>query len=68
MKEYIFTFGVGHALEGKCVRIAAETMEEARGKMVEKYGTHWAFGYSAEDWDKMHKEWYGEFLEKEIPF
>lgn len=68
MNEYIFTFGDGHKFEGKCVRIQADTMEEARKKMIEKYGLHWAFGYTAEDWDRMHNEWYGDFLEKEIPF
>ena len=68
MEEWIFTFGSGHKLEGKCVRLAG-TKEETRQKMMDKFGTHWAFQYSAEEWEKMKKdEWFSEFLEKEIPF
>ena len=68
MEEWIFTFGDGHELEGKCVRIPG-TWEEARQKMINKYGLHWAFQYSAEEWENMKKnKWYGEFLEKEVPF
>jgi len=66
--EWIFTFGANHELEGKCVRVTG-TKEEARQKMIDKYGLHWAFQYSAEEWERMKRdEWYGEFLEKEIPF
>lgn len=68
VNEYVFTFGCGHELEGKCVRIAG-TYEEARAKMVEKYGQNWAFQYSAEEWDAWKKDpnraWY---MEQEIPF
>ena len=67
MEEWIFTFGSNHELKGKCVRISG-TKEEAREKMIEKYGLHWAFQYSVEEWVKMHDEWYGQFLEEEIPF
>ena len=42
MEEWIFTFGSNHELKGKCVRISG-TKEEAREKMIEKYGLHWAF-------------------------
>ena len=38
-------------------------------KMFEKYGTQWAFQYSAEEWDSWKKDptraW---FMETEIPF
>lgn len=67
MEEWIFTFGVGHSLEGKCVRIPG-TYDEARQKMIDKYGLHWGFQYSAAEWSKMHNEWYGDFLEKEVDF
>ena len=68
MDEWIFTFGSGHELEGKCVRVSG-TKEEARHKMVDKYGLHWGFQYSADEWETMKKDkWYGDFLEKEIPF
>ena len=68
MEEFIFTFGDGHPHRGKCVRIQGD-YETARKKMVDKFGYHWAFQYTAEEWDKMKTDkWYGEFLEKEVPF
>ena len=50
MEEWIFTFGCGHKHCGKCVRIKG-SYEEARKKMVSKFGMHWAFQYSADEWD-----------------
>lgn len=51
MDYWIFTFGSGQEHEGKYVRIKGTYMS-ARQKMVEKYGTHWAFQYSEEEWEK----------------
>ena len=68
MEEWIFTFGTGHKLEGKCVRVSG-SREEAREKMIKEYGLHWAFQYPSDEWERMKEdEWYGEFLEKEVPF
>lgn len=67
--DYIFTFGAGHKNAGKCVRVSAETKEEARHKMIKEYGYHWAFCYPIEEWEEMKKDaWYKDYLEKEIPF
>ena len=51
MEEWIFTFGWGEPLRGRCVRIKG-TYDEAREKMCSVFGTKWAFQYSAEEWDK----------------
>ena len=68
MSEYIFTFGYGQIRQGKCVRVQGD-YKEARRKMVERYGTTWAFQYPAEEWDQWKKDpnraW---FMETEIPF
>lgn len=66
MTEYIFTFGCGQPLAGKCVRISG-SYGEAREKMCRIFGDKWAFQYSAEEWEKMkndpHRTWP---LEEEI--
>lgn len=49
---WIFTFGCGQGHAGRYVRIKG-SFEEARRKMVDKYGLEWAFQYSIEDWEKM---------------
>ena len=68
MNEWIFTFCGGQPLGGYCVRIQG-TYNEAREKMVEKYGTAWGFQYSAEQWETWKNDpdrtWP---MEKEIPF
>lgn len=51
MNEWIFTFGCGQPLAGKCVRILG-TYAQAREKMCSVFGDKWAFQYSAEEWDK----------------
>lgn len=51
-KYWIFTFGCGQQHEGKYVKIRG-TYKQAREKMVEKYGSEWAFQYDEEEW----KEW-----------
>lgn len=54
---WIFTFGCGRDIygdrAGKSVRIYADSAYEARQKMVGKYGSRWAFQYSAEEWEDM---------------
>lgn len=48
---YIFTFlNDGKKNSGKCVKIKG-TYGEAREKMVDKYGTHFAFQYLEEEWE-----------------
>ena len=47
---WVFTFGSGQEHAGKYVLIQG-TFNEARTKMVERYGTKWAFQYSSKDWD-----------------
>lgn len=46
-----FTFGGGHEHEGFCQPILALNADEARTKMVELYGTKWAFQYSEDEWE-----------------
>lgn len=49
---WIFTFlNDGSEKAGKCVKIKG-TYSEAREKMVEKYGTHFAFQYDEDNWEK----------------
>lgn len=55
MDEWIFTFGYGHALQGYYVRVKG-SYSEARRKMIEKFGLHWAFQYSAEDWERWKQD------------
>lgn len=47
---YIFTFGCGQLNEGRYVRIRGN-YDEARKKMVERYGLNWAFQYSEKEWN-----------------
>lgn len=46
---YIFTFGYGQQHAGHYVKIFGNCTE-ARDKMIAKYGTEWAFQYSAKRW------------------
>lgn len=49
---WIFTFlNDGSDKAGKCVKIKG-TYGEARAKMIEKYGTHFAFQYEEGNWEK----------------
>lgn len=52
MDEWIFTFGCGQPLAGKCVRISG-SYGDARKKMCSVFGDKWAFQYSVEEWEKM---------------
>lgn len=67
MNEYwIFTFGVGQEHEGYYVRIRG-SFSQAREKMCAKYGTHWGFQYSEEEWEKMKNDPYRMYpMEKEL--
>ena len=49
-KWYVFTFGCGQKNEGHYVLFYG-TYEEARKKMVERFGNEWAFQYTKEEWD-----------------
>ena len=61
--HWVFTFGYGHVhpetgakLDDHCVRFDG-TYEEARAKMVERFGAKWAFQYASEAgpvWVIMH--------------
>lgn len=53
--EWVFTFGIGQRLGGRCVRIKG-TYEEARQKMVDVFGNKWAFQYAASQWDEWKKD------------
>lgn len=50
---WVFTFGCGHPHVGTYVKIRG-TYNQAREKMVAKYGLNWAFQYFIEEWEK-HK-------------
>lgn len=53
MEEYwVFTFGLGHENGGHYVKIYG-SYYEARDKMINKYGTGWAFQYSESEWNKL---------------
>lgn len=68
MEEWIFTFGGNSPLAGKCVRLKGD-FHTARGKMVQHFGTKWAFQYSAEEWQKMLDDTTRAYpLEDEIDF
>ena len=54
-QAYIFTFGSDSPMTGKAVRIKG-SFEETRRKMFDAYGSHWAFQYSEEEWEKMEKD------------
>lgn len=54
-KEWVFTFGCGQPNAGKFVRISG-TFNEAREEMFRRYGSAWAFQYSAEEWDEWQKD------------
>ena len=47
-----FTFGCGTDKAGYCQPILG-TYSEARKKMFEMYGEHWAFQYSEQEWERI---------------
>lgn len=58
MGRYYFTFMMSAAQRHNCYHVEeAESYEDARDKMVEKFGTGWAFQYDESEW-KISKEYY----------
>lgn len=52
MERYYFTFMMGDAQRHNCYHVEeAESYGEARDKMVEKFGTGWAFQYDESQWE-----------------
>jgi hypothetical protein len=52
-EEYwIFTFGCGQEHAGRYVKIRG-TFNQARQKMMDRYGEQWGFQYSEEKWEEM---------------
>lgn len=52
---WVFTFGYGQEHAGQCVKIRG-TFDGARSKMINKYGTKWAFQYSQEQWERIKND------------
>ena len=50
MSKYYFTFLMSDSPRRMCYHVEEGSYEEARNKMVAKYGTDWAFQYSEEEW------------------
>lgn len=50
---WYFTFCIGDTMGGKCQPIKAESFSAARAKMIEMYGTRWAFQYSMSEWEEI---------------
>lgn len=67
MKRFYFTFMMGDIQYRNCYHVEeAKTYGEARDKMVEKFGTGWAFQYNESQWI-ISKERYEKFY-SDIPF
>lgn len=52
---YIFTFGSDHALAGKAIKIKGSFMA-SRLRMIEEFGTKWAFQYSEKEWEDLKND------------
>lgn len=48
--DFYFTFGSGQPNHDRFVCIRAETYDQAREKMVARFGNKWAFQYAQMDW------------------
>ena len=57
MSKYYFTFLMSDGSRRMCYHVEEGTYEEARQKMVAKYGTDWAFQYSEEEWKISPKQY-----------
>lgn len=57
MKKYYFTFLMSDTPRYNCYHVEEGSYEEAREKMIQLYGTNWAFQYSEEEW-KISKKQY----------
>ncbi len=51
-ETWIFTFGANQQHAGHYVKFTG-TFEEAREKMLQKYGYEWGFQYSEEEWEEL---------------
>lgn len=69
-ENWYFTFGIGQEHAHHYVKISG-TFGEARAEMFRRYGPHWAFQYSEEEWNEMKTdpnrrwEWPTELREEE---
>lgn len=50
MQNFYFTFGIGQPNQGYFHKIVANSWNEARDLMIEKFGKKWAFQYEESDW------------------
>lgn len=57
MSKYYFTFLMSDSQRRMCYHVEEGTYVEARKKMVDKYGTNWAFQYSEEEWKISRKRY-----------
>lgn len=46
MERYYFTFLMSDEQHSRCYHVEEGSYEEAREKMMAKFGTHWGFQYS----------------------
>ena len=54
-ETWIFTFGSGQEHAGHYVTFTG-SYNEAREKMCERFGTHWGFQYSEQEWEDMKND------------
>lgn len=70
-ETYVFTFGWGQINAGHFVRVKAKDSDEARQKMISRFGLEWAFQYTEKGWnewcDRLRAEGREICLETEIP-
>ena len=52
---WIFTFGTGQEHGGHYVKIYG-THNEARNKMIERYGVKWCWQYSSKEWEDIKND------------
>ena len=57
MEKYYFTFLMSDKQHNRCYHVEEGNYEEARKKMVAKFGTHWGFQYNENEW-KISKQRY----------
>lgn len=57
MEKYYFTFLMSDGPRRKCYHVEEGNYVEARNKMIQRYGTHWAFQYSEEEWNISKKQY-----------
>ena len=64
MKRFYFTFLMSDTKYCNCYHVEeAKTYEEARDKMINRFGTGWAFQYDESQW-KISKEQYDRFYSR----